>query len=61
MLVVTMTSLLVAACGGPCDDLAEVCDRCDDPANEITCDAVVAVENDDVCSDQADVFEGVCP
>ena len=63
ILLSLMLAVSLTACGESyCDDLADICEACPNPAAKATCEAHVEVGDEDVCELDVKnaVFEQVC-
>ena len=57
--LLVVAGLTSAACGSVCGDLEDVCARCADPTLKVSCDASVAVGEEDYCSEDIGTYEAL--
>lgn len=48
------------ACGDPCADLQDVCERCSDPNQRAACERSVDEDPDEVCEQNLDAYGRIC-
>lgn len=61
LLVTSLLGSVTVGCGDPCAELQPVCNRCQNVGHKLSCEQSVDEGDEDLCQQDIDSYELVCP